>query len=292
MKILMIGATGEFAGLVLPELKRRGAIVRALIHNPKSEKPARDRGADEIAMGDLADTRSLIAAAQGVDSVFHINPAFVPDEARLGTNMVDAAVAAGAKKIVFSGVLHPSYLELSNHAAKLPVEQAIYTSGLAYTVLQPTIFMQGTVPPAAWPQIVQHRQFAMPYSKEKKAAYVDYRDVAEAAALALTSDRLDYGTFELCAPGMLTRTEIAALMTEAAGVPIQAVDVPFDHWVQLAQIPEGPLRDVLRPLFAEFDAHGLSGGNGLVLRAILGREPRSFRQFLGDLATQKQAKSA
>ena len=53
-------------------------------------------------------------------------------------------------------------------------------------------------------------------------------------------------------------------------------------------IPEGPLRDVLRPLFAEFDAHGLSGGNGLVLRAILGREPRSFRQFLGDLATQKQ----
>ena len=210
MKILMIGATGEFAGLVLPELKRRGAIVRALIHNPKSEKPARDRGADEIAMGDLADTRSLIAAAQGVDSVFHINPAFVPDEARFGINMVHAAVAAGAKKIVFSGVLHPSYLELSNHAAKLPVEQAIYISGLAYTVLQPTIFMQGTVPPAAWPQIVQHRQFAMPYSKEKKAAYVDYRDVAEAAALALTSDRLDYGTFELCAPGMLTHRNRSA----------------------------------------------------------------------------------
>jgi hypothetical protein len=81
-------------------------------------------------------------------------------------------------------------------------------------------------------------------------------------------------------------------MTEAAGVPIKAVDVPFDHWVQLVQIPEGPLRDVLRPLFAEFDAHGLSGGNGLVLRTILGREPRSFRQFLGDLAPQKQAKSA
>jgi hypothetical protein len=68
--------------------------------------------------------------------------------------------------------------------------------------------------------------------------------------------------------------------------------VPFDQWVQLAQIPEGPLRDVLRPLFAEFDAHGLSGGNSLVLRAILGREPRSFRQFLGDLATQEQARSA
>jgi uncharacterized protein YbjT (DUF2867 family) len=33
MKVLMIGATGKFAGLVVPELKKRNVTVRALVQD-------------------------------------------------------------------------------------------------------------------------------------------------------------------------------------------------------------------------------------------------------------------
>ena len=51
MKIMMVGATGKYAGLVLPELKKRGVTVRALVRNEEGARVAQERGADEIASG-------------------------------------------------------------------------------------------------------------------------------------------------------------------------------------------------------------------------------------------------
>src|SRR5450631_3468664 len=142
MKILAVGATGKYASLVVPELKKRGATVRALVRSEEGARLARELGADETAVGDLNDPASLSAAAAGTEGVFHINPAFAPNEAELGLAIVKAAEGAGVTKFVFSGVIHPSLTNLPNHAAKQPVEQAIYESGLVFTVLQPTLFMQ------------------------------------------------------------------------------------------------------------------------------------------------------
>ena len=84
MKVLIVGATGKYAGLVLPELKKRGATVRALVRNKEGVRIAQELGADETAIGDLEDPASLNAAAAGTEGVFHINPAFAPNEADLG----------------------------------------------------------------------------------------------------------------------------------------------------------------------------------------------------------------
>lgn len=214
MKVLMIGATGKYAGLVLPELSKRSVTVRALVRDESKAGAARQQGADETAVGDLRSPASLRAAAEGVDGVFHINPAFAPDEAEMGVAMVEAAREAGVRKFVFSSVFHPSISGMVNHAAKRPVEEAVYESGMEFTVLQPAMFMQNLE--GGWGAVLEHGRIAMPYSKLAKVCYVDYRDVAEAAALALTGDALGYGTFELCAPGMVDRVELAALMSEAA----------------------------------------------------------------------------
>jgi uncharacterized protein YbjT (DUF2867 family) len=53
-----------------------------------------------------------------------------------------------------------------------------------YTVLQPAMFMQGLA--AYWPEVVEHGKVSMPYSISAKTCWVDLRDVAEVAALALT----------------------------------------------------------------------------------------------------------
>jgi uncharacterized protein YbjT (DUF2867 family) len=287
MKILMVGATGKYAGLVLPELKQRGATVRALVRNADGARLAIELGADETAIGDLEDASTLNAAAAGTDGVFHINPAFAPKEADLGLAMVKAAQDAGVTKFVFSGVLHPSLSKLSNHAAKLPVEEAIYESGMIFTVLQPTMFMQ-TIE-NGWDEVINEGKFSVPYSKQMRVSYVDYRDVAEVAALALTSDRLDYGTYELSAPGMINRIELTLLMTKILGHAVEPCDPFFDDWANKSQIPAGPVREGLKQMFIDYNEYGLPGGNSLVLEAILGREPRSLEQFFQELAGRERA---
>jgi len=280
MRVLMVGATGRHAVWVLRELVRRGVWVRALVRDQARAQVARDNGADEAVVGDLTEPAGLTAALAGMDGVFHIGPAFAPDEANMGVAMVDAAKAAGVRKFVFSGVIHPSITAMVNHAAKLPVEEALYGSQLDFTVLQPAIFMQNLE--NSWQDVVDHNRYAIPYSPSSKMCWVDYRDVAEVAATAMTGDELGYGTFELCAPGLVDGHHTAAIISEVLGRQITAVQIPFDQFAP--QLPEGPQRDGMRRMMAHYDRHGLPGGNAVVLRAILGREPRSLKDYLTELS--------
>ena len=282
MRVLMVGATGRHARWVLRELKNRGVAVRALVRNEERAQVALDRGADEVAIGDLTEPAGLPDAVAGMDGVFHIGPAHAAEEAEMGLAMVDAARAAGVRKFVFSGVIHPSISAMTNHAAKLPVEEALYSSDLDFTVLQPARFMQNFE--RSWNDIIEHDRLAQPYSLSSKMCSVDYRDVAEVAAMAMTGDELSYGTFELCAPGMLDSYQTAAILSEVLGRRIAAVQVPLDEFA--STLPEGPFRDGMRRMMAHYDRHGLPGGNALVLRAILGREPRSLKNYFQELASR------
>ena len=105
--ILAVGADGKFAGLVIPALAARGAKVRGLVRKSESTAGVRDKGAAEVAVGDLSDGASMARALEGVTSVFYIAPAFLPNEAEVGKAMVAAAIEAGVKRFVFSSVIHP-----------------------------------------------------------------------------------------------------------------------------------------------------------------------------------------
>jgi uncharacterized protein YbjT (DUF2867 family) len=283
MRVLMVGATGRHAQSVLRALLDRGVSVRALVRNEERAMVARDNGADETVIGDLTEPASLSPAVAGVDGVFHIGPAHSAREAEMGVAMVDAARAAGVRKFVFSGVIHPSIAAMTNHAAaKLPVEDALYSSELDFTVLQPARFMQNFE--RSWPDVVEHGRLAQPHSLTVTMCSVDYRDVAEVAAMALTGDELSYGTFELCAPGNQDSRDVAAILSEVLGRPVTPVQTPLDEFA--SQLPEGPFRDGMTRMMAHYDRHGLPGGNSLVLRAILGREPRTLRDYFQELASR------
>src|ERR671924_204944 len=132
MTILAVGAAGKFAGLVIPALARRGARIRGFVHKREDAERVLSLGAAEIAVGDLRDRSSLDTALRGIDAVFYVAPAFLPDEAQVGKSMVDAAIRAGVRRFVFSAVIHPVLSSLVNHAAKVPVEEAVLNSGLEY----------------------------------------------------------------------------------------------------------------------------------------------------------------
>jgi hypothetical protein len=76
---------------------------------------------------------------------------------------------------------------------------------------------------------------------------------------------------------MVDRVELAELMTAAAGREVAAVDLPPGSELPPGQ-PEG-----LGAMFDDYDRHGFHGGNPLVLRAILGREPRTVADYVAEL---------
>lgn len=226
--------------------------------------------------------RSTPVERRSSGGVFHIGPAFAADEAQMGVVLVKAAERAGVEKFVFSSVSQPSNLELKHHVAKLPVESAIYNSRLRYAILQPANFMQNLTP--AWPAIVASHAFAEPFPTDVRIARVDYRDVAEVAAIALTESRLDFATLELSA-GMFNRYEIAEMIADELGVPIEAQAIGFDEWVAVSHPPYGGSDlELLATVYDHYSRYGL-GGNSVSLSASLRREPRSLRSFIGECAS-------
>lgn len=278
--ILVVGASGKFAGLVVPELARRGAEIRAMIHHARDEPAVRKAGAQDVVVGDLTDPASVAAALRGVGRVFYVAPVTLPDEATVGKAFIDAAIGAGVRRFVFSSVIHPVLSGLPNHALKAPVEDAVLNSELEYTFLHPTVLFQNFA--GAWDGIVRTGVVAEPWSNETRFSRVDYRDVAEAAAIALTEDRLLYGTFELCAAGWLNRHDVAALIGEVLGREI----VP--QRIDPRTLPGNA--QALRPMFDHYDRIGLRG-SALTLAAILGREPRTLRPYFEELATGAESKA-
>ena len=279
MKILMIGATGQFAGLVLPHLKKLNMIVRAVVQSENKGIDAVKNGADEYVIASLYNKDSLVAAAQGVQSVFHINPAF-QREIEAGLNMVNAAREAGVNKFVFSSVYHPS-LSLVNHADKRPVEEALYLSKMDYTILQPAMYMQ--MLRQTWASALKTGEITGPYSKYSKMSYVDYNEVAECAALAFVDDRLSFGTFELSSDGMYSRMDLASLIGKTLDKPIVAHDINTDYWAKVNKIPDDELRNGLIAMNKEYDDFGFSGGNSLILDTILGRKAKTVPEFIQEL---------
>lgn len=281
MKVLAVGASGAAAGMVVPELVKRGVEVRGLVHTEAKLDKAERNGATETVVADVNDLDALTRAAEGVDGVFGLIPAFAADEAGVGVKQVQAAVRAGARKFVFSSVYHPSLTALSNHRDKQPAEAALYDSDLDFTILQPAIFMQQLA--GLWSSAQRSATIAQAWSADARMAYVHYRDVAQVVADAFVTDRFSYGTFELAAPGMYSRHDLARLMGDALGRPVAVQEPGFDEWADTMQMPAGPLRDGLKTMNEHYDRHGFHGGNALVLATMLGREPVTVPEFIKEL---------
>jgi uncharacterized protein YbjT (DUF2867 family) len=273
-RVLAFGAAGSAAGEVIPALAARDIPVRGFVRHEEQRQAVLERGADQVALGDLGDRDSIQAALDGVDAVFYLAPAFLPDEAEVGQAVVAAAAGAGVRRFVFSSVIHP-VLSLVNHAAKAPVEEALYDSGLEYTVLQPALFFQNYA--GSWAQTLRSGVLAEPWSTKTRFSRVDYRDVAEAAAIALTEDRLLGGTYELACDGQLDRHDVADLISGVMGQVIRA---------ERADTPDVP--PPMRAMFEHYDSSGLIS-NGVTLRAVLQRPPRTLRGYFEELDAQGQS---
>jgi len=281
--LLILGAGGKTGQAVIRALATRGAPVRALAHHETQVAPLRALGAGEVVVGDLRDPSALAAAMAGIEAVYYICPAVQPDEAEIGRGVIAAAQATGVPRLVLHSVMHPQISALPHHAHKLQVEDALIQSGLSFTILQPSSYMQNIL--EGWERIATQGVYASLYGLDARMTLVDLDDVGDVAARVLTEAGHEAATYELSGPEVLTAATMAATLSARLGRPVTAVAVPSEQWEARARA--GGLDDyavaTLATMFRYYAHHGFAG-NPRVLELLLGREPTNFAAFVARTA--------
>lgn len=275
--IFVTSAGGKSGRAVIGALAARGEAVRALVRRAEAGAELEALGAAEIAIADLGDREALTDAMAGARAIYYIAPNMSTEEKAFGDNMILAAHAAGIERFVFHSVLHTQVQALRHHWARLFVEEALVESGLDFTILQISSYMQNMLP--AWKRMLETGVHAMAYDVEAPVSLVDLDDVAEAASIVLTEPGYEHGIFELAGP-LITLTEKAGILSEVLGRDIRAEKLPveaaLDH-ARHAGVGDYGI-ETMRRMFAHYDAHGLAG-NDKILGWILDRPPNDFETF-------------
>ena len=277
--IVIVGASGAVGTPAIRHLSRMGASVRALTSNPRSAERLSGLGVSETVIGDFRSDGDVARTLAGAESVFLVSPRFTEDEAEIGIRVVEAAKGEGVRHFVYSSAFHPQLASMDHHATKLRIEEAVIESGLAFTIVQPSMFMQNVR--VEWREVVENGVYRRPYSPHRKMSVIDTGDLGEAIARVLTDPTLRGGTYELCSGESLTHAEMAAIFSEVLGWEVTAQKRSLEDWRSWAA-ERGWAKwsiEAYARMCDHYDAHGYPGGNALALRAILGREPTGYRAF-------------
>jgi NAD(P)H dehydrogenase (quinone) len=277
--ILVTGAAGKTGIAVTRALAGRGMAVRALVRRAEQKPSMELTGAAQVKVGDLGDRAALRQAVAGVAAIYHICPNVDPLEREYARLLIDEARAAGVGHFGYHSVLHPQTESMIHHWNKLRVEEALFESGIPYTILQPCAYMQNLLAQKA--SIVDDGVITVPYSVEAKFSFVDLGDVAEAAAVVMSEREHRWAIYELAGPEALDHLQIATMVQTILGKPVRAQQISVGAWASSARKNDlGKYRvDALTAMFEYYDRHGLRG-NPESLAHLIGRQPRSFGDFL------------
>lgn len=292
-RVLVSGAHGRTGRAVVTALARPApgmgepATVRAFLRNPAQQAAVGALGAAEAAVGDMTDRASIARALEGCDALVHIGPPMHPLEREMTGNFIEAARDAGLRHFVYYSVLQPLRREIRHHRLKLEAEEDLVESGLTYTILQPSRYMQHLDP--MWKSVMADGVHSMPFSTVVRFNVVDLLDLAEAVARVVLESaagapepaRHHFATYELAGPEALNQDDMARIIAEVTGRPVVARALPIEQ-MQAKARAAGASDDRVAQMTAmnrHYDGHGMRG-NPRVLAMLLGREPADFRAYV------------
>jgi uncharacterized protein YbjT (DUF2867 family) len=273
--IVVTGAGGLTGTAVVRALRDRGLDVRAVV-NRRVPRPALTELGAEVVVAELTRPMAWSTVLAGADALYLIWPNFDPDEAEGAPALFAEARRAGVPRVVYHSVLRPQLRGMPHHAAKDQAEEALDASGLrSWRVLQPCAYadnLDGQLESVRSSGVLRSS-----WGVRTAQSLVDLRDVAAAAAVLLTEDGLDGGSFEAAGPEPLTAPDLAERIGRWLGAEVVADDV-----IPGGELPSSYAARCRRTMFDHYRAHGFAG-SPRVLTDLLGRPPRTFDEHLADL---------
>lgn len=275
MQILVVGPTGSVGSELVKQLAASGRPFRALVRSEAKAKSLPSPAEPVIA--DLARRESLPHVFAGAERVLVLAPP-MPDQETLERNAIDAAIAAGAKRIVF----------LSNYgAAENDVDPHFHVHGkherhlasldVDWTVLRPTRFMNYT--PFVWSSVI-NRGLLIEAGGAGAMTVIDPADIAAVALKALTEDGHEGRTYELTSEDSFTAAGLAQTLSRVLKRDIMLFEGDLDA-LRTALIENGAPAEyapLMASAFAKVAA-GLFKRTDTVAK-LLGRAPRAYTDWL------------
>jgi uncharacterized protein YbjT (DUF2867 family) len=279
--ILVTAAFGNQGKLLVPKLLAAGQQVRACVQSQSSAESLRALGVDDIVVGDISEPATMTRAVRGVDKIYHVGPTVHPRERDMGFAIVDAARAEGVQHFVFSSVLHAITTDLVQHEIKRDIEEHLLSSGLEFTILQPSNYML----PWRLRPAFDRGVFELAWSLDRRQSMVDLGDVTDVVRIVLTDSEQHAGaTYELVGPGRYTAHELGAIIAGVLERPIEVRHIAPDTFLKgrfgdadPAQFPYES--KVLRAILTRYSSHDFIG-NPNVLTWLLQRRPTTFEDFV------------
>jgi len=224
--ILVTGATGLSGSAVIREFARQGYPVRALVRSRAKAQALELFPTVEIVEGDMLRPDTLAAALSGIDRVLLISSANQQLEETQCT-FIDAARAAGVHHIVkFSGAESGvGFIQRNFRFGRMheDIERYLEQSGLAWTHLRPSQFMQVYLREA--PTVASQGAIFLPM-EHARISPIDVEDIAKIAYVVLRTSAAHEGKrYTMTGPAALTMTEVAEQISQAIGRTIRYVNI-------------------------------------------------------------------
>jgi uncharacterized protein YbjT (DUF2867 family) len=279
--ILVNAANGNQGKLIVPKVIAAGLDVRGCVRSERSAAELRAAGVADVIVGDISQPDVIARAMKGVEKVYYVCPGIHPREREIGIAWIDAAKREGVKHFVFSSVLHAVLTDLVQHEIKRDVEEYLLSSGLEFTILQPSIYMAPRRIKAAFESEV----FKAAWSLDRRQSLVDLGDVAQVAATVLmNSEAHAAATYELVGPGCYTARDMGAVISQVMGRTVAVEEISAEAYAQFLFGDRDPSEmpheyRVVRSLHSRYSSDDFIG-NSNVLTWLLGRAPTSFEQFV------------
>jgi uncharacterized protein YbjT (DUF2867 family) len=290
MKILVTGGTGHVGSEVVKELQKRSADIRILMRKNDATAPA----GVEVAIGDLLDPVSVQEAMDGVDKLYLLN-AVLPDELTQGLIAYDLAKKLKLSHVVYHSVFRVEHFkDVPHFASKLAIENALREFDVPFTIIRPNYFSQNDA--TLKDALTNAGVYPMPLGQVGISA-VDIRDIAEAAAIALTCEGHVGKTYNLNGPEVLSGPKMALIWSRLLGKEIRYSGHDMDAFEEQmkGRVPSWSAFDI-RMMFQGYLERGFVAETGDVetLTQLLGHPPRRYEDFAAEAALdwQEQAVAA
>jgi len=282
MVITVIGSTGTIGSDLVRLLSDSGVAARAVFRDPKKVRPL--AGVVWV-RADLRDPTLLEPALAGTTRLFLLT------DNRAGFADLQIGILRAAESFGVEHVVKLSALGASNHSQSWiarehwQAEQVLQKSSMTWTILRPHAFMQNWLGDLA--EAVRADGVIESPIEDGRVPFIDTRDIAAVAREALLRPDVHAGQrYFLTGGEAVGFADVAAALTELTGRTVTYRPISMDEErarMDAAGVPPDQAEATLA-----IAAYQRAGGPTSIVSdrvaRILGRPPRTIREFLRDHA--------
>jgi uncharacterized protein YbjT (DUF2867 family) len=278
LKVLVTGATGNTGSLLVPKLLRENVDVRIFVRDEAKAKPLKDLGA-EVVTGDLDEPATILPAVKNVDKIYLLT---WNGETQLqqAENVINAAKYEGVPYIVRHSMWGPAKSRIVKQGYK--IDEIIKSSGIQWTILKPTFYMQNTMMAA---QTIASDGVIYWDMKDGKLGMIDVRDIADSAFAVITGEGHEKKSYILTGPEAIFFHDVAKTFSKILDKEVKYVNVPGEASLQSMTgmgMPEWIAKGYVE--LSEGFSENFANSTTKNVEILTGHPARSFEQFVNDYA--------